>query len=298
MLIANHLCKKFGGKPALSDVSFHVKRGEIYGLLGHNGAGKSTSLGIILGMVMPDRGDVTIGGISVLENRSKALRKVGAIFEAPAFYEYLSGWDNLKILMGYSGGFDASAARKVVERVGLTKRIGSKVQTYSHGMRQRLALAQALLPEPEVLLLDEPTDGLDPEGIKWFRDFILNLRDERGMTVLFNSHLLAEVELMCDRVAILREGKRVFEGAVNGLQDEAPVFEVDLEPWGSACGLVHSAGGEVLATGRISLPPQMDPAEMVDTLVRAGVRVRVFAPVKRSLEDLYMEILNGAPSPN
>jgi ABC-2 type transport system ATP-binding protein len=298
MLIANHLCKEFGGKPALSDVSFHVKRGEIYGLLGHNGAGKSTSLGIILGMVMPDRGDVTIGGISVLANRSKALRKVGAIFEAPAFYEYLSGWDNLKILMGYSGGFDALAARKVVERVGLTKRIGSKVQTYSHGMRQRLALAQALLPEPEVLLLDEPTDGLDPEGIKWFRDFILDLRDERGMTVLFNSHLLAEVELMCDRVAILREGKRVFEGAVNGLQDEAPVFEVDLEPWGSACGLVHSAGGEVLATGRISLPPQMDPAEMVDTLVRAGVRVRVFAPVKRSLEDLYMEILNGAPSPN
>jgi ABC-2 type transport system ATP-binding protein len=249
-------------------------------------------------MVMPDRGDVTIGGISVLENRSKALRKVGAIFEAPAFYEYLSGWDNLRILMGYSGGFDALAARKVVERVGLAKRIGSKVQTYSHGMRQRLALAQALLPEPEVLLLDEPTDGLDPEGIKWFRDFILNLRDERGMTVLFNSHLLAEVELMCDRVAILREGKRVFEGSVNGLQDEAPVFEVDLAPWGTACGLVHSAGGEVLATGRISLPPQMDPAVLVDTLVRAGVRVRVFAPVKRSLEDLYMEILNGAPSPN
>ena len=298
MLIANHLCKEFGGKPALSDVSFHVKRGEIYGLLGHNGAGKSTSLGIILGMVMPDRGDVTIGGISVLENRSKALRKVGAIFEAPAFYEYLSGWDNLRILMGYSGGFDALAARKVVERVGLAKRIGSKVQTYSHGMRQRLALAQALLPEPEVLLLDEPTDGLDPEGIKWFRDFILNLRDERGMTVLFNSHLLAEVELMCDRVAILREGKRVFEGSVNGLQDEAPVFEVDLAPWGTACGLVHSAGGEVLARGRISLPPQMDPAVLVDTLVRAGVRVRVFAPVKRSLEDLYMEILNGAPSPN
>jgi ABC-2 type transport system ATP-binding protein len=298
MLRANHLHKQFGGKPALADVSFHVKRGEIYGLLGHNGAGKSTSLGIILGMVMPDHGDVTIGGISVLQDRSKALRKVGAIFEAPAFYEYLSGWDNLKILMSYSGGFDAPAARKVVERVGLSKRISSKVQTYSHGMRQRLALAQALLPEPEVLLLDEPTDGLDPEGIKWFRDFILDLRDERGMTVLFNSHLLAEVELMCDRVAILREGKRVFEGAVNGLQDDAPVFEVDLEPWGTACGLVHSAGGEVLASGRISLPPQADPAVLVETLVRAGVRVRSFAPVKRSLEDLYMEILNGAPSPN
>lgn len=298
MLFANGLFKKFSGKPALEDVSFHVKRGEIYGLLGHNGAGKSTSLGIILGMVMPDRGDVTIDGVSVLKNRSQALRKVGAIFEAPAFYDYLSGWDNLKILMGYSAGFDSAAALAVVERVGLSKRIQSKVRTYSHGMRQRLALAQALLPEPEVLLLDEPTDGLDPEGIKWFRDFILKLRDERGMTVLFNSHLLAEVELMCDRVAILREGKRVFEGSVGGLQDDAPVFEVDLEPWATACGLVHSAGGEILSAGRISLPHAADPSMLVETLVRAGVRIRAFSPVRRSLEDLYMEIHNGAPSPN
>ena len=298
MLTATHLYKKFGGKPALDDVSFHVRRGEIFGLLGHNGAGKSTSLGIILGMVMPDQGDVTIDGISVLKNRSKALRKVGAIFEAPAFYEYLSGWENLKILMSYSVGFDAASALKVVERVGLSKRIHSKVRTYSHGMRQRLALAQALLPEPEVLLLDEPTDGLDPEGIKWFREFILNLRDERGMTVLFNSHLLAEVELMCDRVAILREGKHVFEGSVNGLQNDIPVFEVDLDPWTTASSIVHSAGGEIPSPGRISLPHGFDPSVLVETLVRSGVRVRAFSPVRRSLEDLYMEILNGAPSPN
>jgi ABC-2 type transport system ATP-binding protein len=298
MLSATGLTKSFGGKPALNDVSFEVRRGQIYGLLGHNGAGKSTSLGIILGMVMPDRGDVTIGGVSVLKNRSAALRKVGAIFESPAFYDYLSGWENLRLLMGYSTGFDAVAALAVVERVGLSRRIHSKVRTYSHGMRQRLALAQALLPEPEVLLLDEPTDGLDPEGIKWFRDFILNLRDERGMTVLFNSHLLAEVELMCDRVAILREGRRVFEGPLGGLQDDTPVFEVDLEPWGTACGLVHSAGGEILQPGRIGLPHGADPAAMVETLVRGGVRVRAFSPVRRSLEDLYMEILNGAPSPN
>jgi ABC-2 type transport system ATP-binding protein len=298
MLSAHGLFKKFSGKPALEDVSFHVGRGEIYGLLGHNGAGKSTSLGIILGMVMPDQGDVTIDGISVLHHRSKALRKVGAIFEAPAFYDYLSGWDNLKILMSYSGGFDPESARKVIDRVGLTKRVHSKVGTYSHGMRQRLALAQALLPEPEVLLLDEPTDGLDPEGIKWFRDFILNLRDERGMTVLFNSHLLAEVELMCDRVAILREGKRVFEGSVKGLQDDTPVFEVDLEPWDLACRIIHSTGGEVLSETRINLKQDSDPAAFVATLVGAGVRVRAFSPVRRSLEDLYMEILNGAPTPN
>lgn len=298
MLEVSGLFKSFGGKQALEDVSFKVGRGEIFGLLGHNGAGKSTSLGIILGMVAADRGDVTIDGISVTRDRAKALGRVGAIFEAPAFYDYLSGWDNLRLLMGYSCRFDARAARAVVERVGLGKRIHSKVRTYSHGMRQRLALAQALLPEPQVLLLDEPTDGLDPEGIKWFRDFILELREERGTTVLFNSHLLAEVELMCDRVAILRQGKRVFEGTVEGLQDDTPVFEVDLEPWGTACGLIHGVGGEVLAQGRLSLPHSKDPADFVETLVRSGVRVRSFAPVRRSLEDLYMEILNGAPSPN
>ena len=298
MLVASGLYKKFGGKPAIEDVSFHVKKGEIYGLLGHNGAGKSTSLGIILGMVMPDQGDVTIGGISVLKNRAQALRKVGAIFEAPAFYDYLSGWDNLKILMSYSGGFDATAARSVIDQVGLTKRVHSKVRTFSHGMRQRLALAQALLPEPEVLLLDEPTDGLDPEGIKWFREFILKLRDERGMTVLFNSHLLAEVELMCDRVAILREGKRVFEGTVQGLGDETPLYEVDLTPWEPACQIIRNAGGEILTSTRISLLHGLDPARIVAALVAGGVQVRAFSPVRRSLEDLYMEILNGAPSPN
>lgn len=293
MLEVEGLWKAFGGKPALEDVSFSVAKGEIFGLLGHNGAGKSTSLGIILGMVAADRGEVRIGGVSVEKDRAKALGKVGAIFEAPAFYDYLSGWDNLRLLMSYTCPFDAALAREVVERVGLKDRIRSKVRTYSHGMRQRLALAQALLPEPEVLLLDEPTDGLDPEGIKWFRDFILRLRSERGTTVLFNSHLLAEVEQMCDRVAILRKGKRVFQGSIEGLQEDTPVYEVELESWGTACGLVIGAGGSILEEGRISLPKEMDAADFVETLVGSGVRVRSFAPVKRSLEDLYMEILNG-----
>jgi ABC-2 type transport system ATP-binding protein len=298
MLEARGLTKAFGGKPALRDVSFKLEKGEIYGLLGHNGAGKSTSLGIILGMVAPDAGEVEIGGVSVQKDRGRALRKVGAIFEAPAFYDYMSGWENLKILMGYSGGFDEKAAREVVERVGLTKRIGSKVRTYSHGMRQRLALAQALLPEPELLLLDEPTDGLDPEGIKWFRDFILGLREEKGMTVLFNSHLLAEVELMCDRVAILREGKRVFEGSVNSFRDGIPCYHVTLEPWEKGSEIVRNLGGEIIAPDRISLPADIDPAQLVERLVQSGVKVREFARIHRSLEDVYMEILDGNGSPN
>ena len=206
MLDVKNLHKQFGKKPALEDVSFQVGEGQIYGLLGHNGAGKSTSLGVILGMVEPDQGEAFIDGVSVQKKRATALQNVGSIFESPCFYEYLSGWENLRILSNYSGPFDKKATEEIVGRVGLTERIGSKVRTYSHGMRQRLALAQALLPMPKVLLLDEPTDGLDPEGIKWFRDFILGLRNERGMTVLFNSHLLAEVELMCDRVGIEHRG--------------------------------------------------------------------------------------------
>lgn len=297
MLEIRGLHKSFGGKSALDDVSFAVGRGEIHGLLGHNGAGKSTTLGIILGMVMPDAGDVAIDGVSVLADRSRALRRVGAIFEAPAFYDYLSGWENLRILMSYSAGFDEGAARETAALVGLAERIHSKVRTYSHGMRQRLALAQALLPQPEVLLLDEPTDGLDPEGIKWFRDFILRLRDERGMTVLFNSHLLPEVELMCDRVAILRAGRRIFEGSVGGLHDDDLFFDADLDPWGTASGVIHAQGGDTPAPGRIRLPHGADPAGLVDALVRSGVRVRALAPVKRSLEDLYMELSrSGAES--
>jgi ABC-2 type transport system ATP-binding protein len=298
MLEIRGLHKSFGGKPALRDVSLRVDRGAIHGLLGHNGAGKSTTLGIILGMVMPDAGDVTIGGVSVLTDRSKALRKVGAIFEAPAFYEYLSGWDNLRLLMACSGGFQPEAARATVGLVGLSARIHSKVRTYSHGMRQRLALAQSLLPEPELLLLDEPTDGLDPEGIKWFRDFILRLRDERGITVLFNSHLLAEVELMCDRVTILRQGRRVFEGAVGGLHEDDLMFDADLDPWETALPLIHAQGGAIPRPGRIRLPHGADPAALVAALVHAGVRLRALSPVRRSLEDLYMEILNNNHTPD
>jgi len=293
MLEIESLHKRFSGKAALDGVTFHVGRGEIHGLLGHNGAGKSTALGIILGLVAADAGRVRIGGADVQQDRAAAMRKVGAIFESPAFYEYLSGWENLRILAEYSGPFDPAAARQVVERVGLTKRIHSKAGTYSHGMRQRLALAQALLPEPQVLLLDEPTDGLDPEGIKWFRDFILDLRAERGITVLFNSHLLAEVEQMCDRVTILRDGKRVFDGPVRGLSDDRPVFDAVLEPWGTACGILSAANAEILGPGRFTLSAATDPATVVATLVGAGVRVRAFCPVRRSLEDLYMEIHHG-----
>ncbi len=290
MLEVANLHKKFGGKPALEGVSFSVAEGEIYGLLGHNGAGKSTTLGIVLGMVAPDEGEATIGGVSVQRERASALKRVGSIFEAPSFYEYLSGWENLRILVNYSAKFDPHEAARIVDMVGLSERIRSKVRTYSHGMRQRLALAQALLPMPRVLLLDEPTDGLDPEGIKWFRDFVLKLRESEKMTVLFNSHLLGEVEQMCDRVAILKAGRRVFEGRVADIGGDERIYEIDLEPMAAALPFLELQGCKVLRPGRITLPEEVDPAVMVAALVGLHIRVSAFAPVRRSLEDLYLEI--------
>ena len=295
ILEASHLSKSFGGKPALRDLSFTVRRGEIFGLLGHNGAGKSTALGIFLGMVEPDGGEARIGGASVQRRRARALRQAGAIFESPAFYDYLSGMDNLRVLMSYSGGFDEEAALRVVEEVNLGDRIHSRVSTYSHGMRQRLALAQALLPEPRLLLLDEPTDGLDPEGIKWFRDFILRLREERGMTVLFNSHLLSEVEQMCDRVAIVRQGRKVYDGRLEGIADEEMTLEIEADPVEQARACYGRLGGRELGEeGKVSFPEGTDPAVVARELIEAGVNLRRLTPLRRSLEDVYLEV-TGTP---
>tara|TARA_B100001057_G_scaffold221065_1_gene221421 strand:- start:2736 stop:3671 length:936 start_codon:yes stop_codon:yes gene_type:complete len=291
ILEAANLSKSFGGKPALRDLSFTVREGEIFGLLGHNGAGKSTALGILLGMVEPDHGEARIGGQSVQHKRANALRYAGAIFESPAFYDYLSGWNNLKVLMSYSGGFEKEAALRVVEEVGLKDRIHSRVSTYSHGMRQRLALAQALLPEPRLLLLDEPTDGLDPEGIKWFRDFILGLRETRGITVLFNSHLLSEVEQMCDRVAIVRQGRKVYDGRLGGIADEQVTLEIEADPSAQAAVCYQRLGGKKQeGSSRVVFPEGTDPAVVASELVGAGVALRKLTPVRRSLEDVYLEV--------
>ena len=295
MLKVQNLTKKFAGKDALKGISFEVNRGEIYGLLGHNGAGKSTTLGIILSMVGAESGEVFIGGVSVRKNPQQALCKVGSIFEAPAFYDYMSGWDNLKVLVGLSGRFDKEAVMNVVDRVDLTDRIHSKVGAYSHGMRQRLALAQALLPEPEILLLDEPTDGLDPEGIKWFRDFILGLRKERGMTVLFNSHLLSEVEQMCDRVAIIRAGELVYEGAVDELRDDRPGVRLQAKPSKILRGVVCDFGGQKLGEDRWVFPEGTEIPDVVRSLIERGAEVSEVTPVRRSLEDVYLEHSSLSP---
>ena len=282
-----NLRKAFRGKPALHGVSFAVERGEIFGLLGHNGAGKSTALGILLGQVFPDEGEAFIGGISVQRERARALAKVGAIFEAPRFYDYLSGWRNLEIFTSYSAVVPRKQMEDAVEFVGLTARIHDKVGAYSQGMRQRLGVAQALLPEPEIVLLDEPTNGLDPEGIAEMRALIQRLNRERGFTVLFCSHLLSEVEQLCDRVAILNQGSLIYTGRWHDLAPKGQRFRLDVEPWEKIPALLN--GASVVEPGVIELPTGADIADIVVRLVQAGVKVRTVQPERLTLEQLYLQ---------
>lgn len=294
MLKVSHVSKRFGrsSKPAaLDDLNFTVEKGEIFGLLGHNGAGKSTALGIMLGMVYPDSGEVCIGGISVQKQREKAMRKTGAIFESPNFYDYLSGWRNLQVLTAFSGGVSKKEISEMVEWVGLENRIHDTVRTYSHGMRQRLALAQALLPRPEMLLLDEPTDGLDPDGIVEFRKQLFSLRDDFGVTILLNSHLLAEVEITCDRVIILRDGKKVYQGSCHGLIQEKDSYRFEVDQWQVLAQVVQEHHGEYIPSEKlVKWPREQDIATLVSALVAKGVRLRQVVKLESSLEDLYMKV--------
>jgi ABC-2 type transport system ATP-binding protein len=286
MVRLENLSKSFHRRPALENLSLEIARGEIFGLLGHNGAGKSTTFGLTLGHLYPDAGEAFIGGVSVQRDRDRALARTGAIFETPAFYEYLSGWHNLRFFVSLGGWVSDARFREIIGLVRLEERIHDPVRTYSHGMRQRLALAQALLPNPEFVLLDEPTEGLDPEGIFEMRELIRRLRDEQGLTVLLSSHLLTEVEQLCDRVAILHRGRLVFCG---NWKSGDPRWDVEVDDWGLARPVLDAAGAAEVAPGRITLPAGADMADVVAALVRVGVRVRAVTPVRASLEDFYLE---------
>ena len=298
MIELRGLHKAFAGRPAVTDLSLSVPVGSIHGLLGHNGAGKSTTLGMLLGQVFPDAGTVTIDGHDVFADRASALSRVGAIFEAPCFYDYLTGRRNLAMLAAFSRRVTPAEIDAVAERSGLGDRVNDPVRTYSHGMRQRLALAQALLPTPRLLLLDEPTDGLDPEGIAAFRATLLRLREELDLTILFSSHLLSEVELLCDRVAVLKGGRLRFAGdwRAAAAEEDALTLEVDRPADArralEAAGLIRpgDAGDRWRATG--------EHAAINACLVHAGFAVSTLAPRPRTLEDFYLDAeppTGGAP---
>ena len=295
MIQIQGLQKTFGTRPAVKSLDLQVRRGEIFGLLGHNGAGKSTTIGMLLGQVWPDAGTLRIGGHDVFTHRALALSRVGAIFEAPIFYEYLSGWRNLQILAGYSAPTSVARLREVVEWVGLTGREQSVVRTYSHGMRARLALAQALLPNPELLILDEPTNGLDPEGIHEMRHTIQRLHRELGLTILLSSHLLVEVEQLCSRIAVMNRGEKVFDGTVDEARAGTTWVRLVTDRFGDAAALLQRAGliSAHAAEDRLEVAPGRTTAAVVQCLVEAGHPVHELTPERRTLESFYLSLVRS-----
>jgi ABC-2 type transport system ATP-binding protein len=293
MIELRNVIKKFAGRTAVDDLSFTVPRGEIFGLLGHNGAGKSTAIGMMLGQVWPTSGELRICGHDVQSHRRDALRQVGAIFETPVFYDYLSGIRNLEILSTYTAPTSKARICEVVEWVGLTGREQSKVRTYSHGMRSRLALAQALLPKPELLILDEPSDGLDPEGIHEMRLTILRLQRELGLTILLSSHLLNEVEQLCTRIAVLQQGKKVFEGNVADVRAARGKVALKTNNFAGATKLLRERG-LIIATAEekfITLAEGHSTAEITQALVSAGIAVEGIWQHEQTVEDFYLNLI-------
>ncbi len=293
MIDLRELHKKFGERVAVHELTLQVPRGEIFGLLGHNGAGKSTTIGMMLGQVWPTSGQARICGHDVFAERRQALQKVGAIFESPMFYDYLSGRRNLEILSHYTARTTRARILKVVDWVGLTGRENSKVRTYSHGMRARLALAQALLPQPELLILDEPSDGLDPEGIHEMRHTILRLQRELGLTILLSSHLLNEVEQLCTRIAVLNRGRKEFEGTLADAKTKQRWVRLITSDFARACALLRDAG--LIADQRegklIALAPEARTEQIVRHLVTLGLPVHEIAAEEQTLEAFYLDLM-------
>jgi len=226
-----NLSKQFKELKAVDDLNLNVYAGDVFGFLGPNGAGKSTTIRMLLTLISPTKGEIKIFGKSLKESRIEILRKIGAIVEKPDFYGFLSAYKNLEIL-GKLSGIESPKKRimEVLGLVGLEKRFKSKVKTFSHGMKQRLGIAQALIHDPELIILDEPTTGLDPQGMKEIRDLIIHLSKDQKKTIFLSSHILYEVEMVADRMIIINKGSTQVEGDVQGLLNKNNLkvtFEVD-----------------------------------------------------------------------
>lgn len=300
--------KRIGGKAIVNDLSFELKKGEIVGLLGPNGAGKTTTIRMIVGLIKMTEGDITVGGASVRKNFENAIRHVGGIIENPEFYPYMTGLDNLKQYQRMSDGVTDSRVREAAELVGLQHALGKKVKTYSLGMRQRLGIAQALLHKPSVLILDEPTNGLDPAGIREMRDYMKHVAEREGIAILVSSHLLSEMELMCSRVVVIQEGKLVTVRAIGegaGHPDGADAGEgivtVSIQVSDPERALAALSAMEGIRSanrqgdaGRLSvtLPHERIPS-VIQLLGGEGIGVYRVEEIKASLEEEFMKWTGG-----
>jgi ABC-type multidrug transport system ATPase subunit len=294
-----HLAKSFGSFQAVKDVSFTVSRGDVFGFLGPNGAGKSTTIRCLLSLIKPNAGNIELFGKSYTNSRSEILSKIGSIIEKPDFYKYLSAQKNLEIFARISGAsVSKSQIGEMLEFVGLAGRGGDKIGGFSHGMKQRLGIAQTLLHQPDLIILDEPTTGLDPQGIVEIRNLILRLKNEQNKTILLSSHQLSEIELIANRMVIINKGKSIVEGEVQDLlnaQELVVHLEVDAVEKAKQVISAHFSNaqfvGETATELEVAIEKQQVP-NLNKALIENGVQVFALEP-KRKLEDFFMKIVQS-----
>src|SRR5947209_2499004 len=290
------LSKSFGRVRALSEVSFGVDKVAILGVLGHHGSGKMTTNRILLGLLHGDGGTAKIGGHDCWTDHVRASRFFGATLEQPGFYGFLSGRDNLRQFARMLGPVDEKQITALLDLVGMTERADDKVKRYSMGMRQRLALAQALLGKPRLLVLDEPTNGLDPNGIHGLRILLRKLATEEGLTIFFSSHLLSEVEELCDRVVVLHRGEVKAAGPLSELMNfRGYKYRIDVSDVDRAIEVVRSIDGAKVEPGTIKdsimVTSDQNVARIINhALVAAGIGVDQLVHEQRGLEDVYIEL--------
>lgn len=309
VLRISHLSKSFGRHKVLDDVSFDAYAGEVFGFLGPNGAGKTTTLKIVAGLLTLEEGDVSVFGCDLRRDFERAMAQVGGIVENPEFYTYMSGLENLRQYAAMRGGVSEERIAEVVRLVGMENRIRDKVSKYSLGMRQRLGVAQAIMHRPRLLLLDEPTNGLDPASIKALRDILKRLAHEEGVAVIVSSHLMSEMELMCDRVGVIVGGAlhsvQSIEELVANVSSDRVQFVLSVDDAARAAELIGTAEdacGEVCGEGELllTLPAKEARARLGEinrALINGGVTLYTVTPKEsRRLEDVFIEMTRGGES--
>ncbi|MDR6122244.1 ABC-2 type transport system ATP-binding protein [Bacillus sp. SLBN-46] len=287
--------KVIKGRTIIDNISFKVNKGEVFGFLGPNGAGKTTTIRMIVGLMGITSGDIIIGGSSIKTDFENAVGHVGAIVENPEMYKFLTGYQNLVHYARMAKGITKEKIAETVKLVGLTDRINDKVKTYSLGMRQRLGLAQCLLHDPAVLILDEPTNGLDPAGIREIRDYIRLLAREKSMAVIVSSHLLSEMEMMCDRIGIIQNGQLIDVQLVQEfVHGKETTYELEVVPSDKALLIVQNYYSTIRANRSrngisVELPKEEIP-NLVKAFVAEDIQVYGIKEVAKTLEDRFLEV--------
>jgi ABC-2 type transport system ATP-binding protein len=290
VLQIENVTKTIKGKSIIKGINFKIKAGEIFGFLGPNGAGKSTTLRMIVGLSKPTTGRITICGHSISSNYISAMQHVGCIIENPDLYDYISGYKNLEMLAAMSKGVHYDDIMETVVNVGMENRIYDKVSTYSQGMKQRLGLAQALMHHPELLVLDEPMNGLDPQGIYMFRTLIKRLAEKDQIAVLVSSHLISEVQLLCDRVAIINEGLIIKDTPIHQLIPSSEISweVVDLEKGQSFLASRFNIAA-LIVDGRLKAVVDLKELASINAaLIAAGFELKTVSSAQQSLESLFL----------